>query len=242
MKNGQFVLVMSVGCALVGCGSNGASDDGAGTGSPQIVASGQVQEFGFSGESTALEGAEVCLLQTGECTTTDADGGYELIVPASTEGTLSFKADGYFKQLAVGQTDAQDMTMRTAQLVPDSLASLVAAQIGTPYPNEAQGIVTVFVYNADGSRREGATLESMTGGGKVYFMTPANTVDISLTETSEAGFVGVAEVEPGDQTFRLGGTAGEHCESELGWSTDGDTVTVPVRGGFQTLISFVCSD
>ncbi|MGB8332367.1 MAG: hypothetical protein WCE62_19745 [Polyangiales bacterium] len=191
-----------------------------------------------SDEDTPFEGAEVCVADTSNCATSDADGIVQLEIPANAELELLVTAEGYTPTLTPQTTSDQDITTQLTPLLSDQTATLLAGVLNTPYPLGDNGLAAISVLTAPVTASNngiaGVTL-TPDPGATVFYLDENEfpTRDLSAT-TAPSGAGGLIEVAPGTWELDLGGTA-SNCVIVAGWpgSTD-SSVRLPVRAGFVT--------
>lgn len=217
--------------AFAGCGDD--SND-AGT----VTVALTVVEFEPLTTDTPLEGAEVCVADTTNCATSDADGMASLEVPANAEIVFEVTATGYGATLTPQTTTDQDVATQLSPLLADSVVELLAGILGTPYPFGESGVIAISTLvepvGADGNGIAGVTYtpdQTLTS----FYLDQDEIPRLEATATAEpSGAGGFIEVAPGTYEVTLGGTA-SNCVVVAGWPGSGaGSVRLPVRAGFIT--------
>ncbi|MFZ1864001.1 MAG: hypothetical protein WAU39_07255 [Polyangiales bacterium] len=224
---------------LVGCGdSNGDGTGGTGGSADTVSVDLSVVEFEPGTTDTPLEGAEVCVSDTTNCATSDADGMVTMEVPANSEIVFEVTATGYGDTLTPQTTTDQDVTAQLSPLLADSVVTLLAGILGTSYPFEGTGVIAISSLvepvGADGNGIAGITYtpdQALTS----YYLDQDEIPRLEATATAEpSGAGGFIEVAPGTYEVTLGGTA-SNCVVVAGWPGSGaGSVRLPVRAGFIT--------
>jgi len=223
---------------LLGCSSSSESDE-------TVMLDLSVVEFEPGADmDTPFEGAEVCVADTSECATSDADGMARLEIPANSELELLVTANGYAPTLTPQTTADQDITTQVTPLLSDATATLLAGVLDTPYPPGNNGLVAVSVLTApitDNNNGIGGVTLTPDRAAVTYYLDENEfpTRDLSAT-TAPSGAGGLIEVVAGTWELELGGTA-SNCVVVAGWpgSTE-SSVRVPVRAGFITQAFVTC--
>jgi hypothetical protein len=227
---------------LVGCGDSdgdGAGGTGGTGGSVDTVTVDlSVVEFEPLTSDTPIEGAEVCVADTTNCATSDADGMVTMEVAANAEIVFEVTAEGYGPTLTPQTTTDENITTQLSPLLADSVISLLAGILGTPYPFEGTGVIAISSLveplGADGNGIAGVTYtpdETLTS----FYLDEDEIPRVEATATAEpSGAGGFIEVAAGTYEVQLGGTA-SNCVVVAGWPGSGaNSVRLPVRAGFIT--------
>ncbi len=251
---GALILVGAL--AVVGCGessSGGAGGSGgtggfAGTGgtggtAPTVTVEFTVIDFQPGEPNIPFEGAEVCVLDSSNCATSDVDGLATLEVPANSDTGFTVIAEGYTPTIAPQTTGDQDLTTLTA-ILSDTLASTLAALLNTPYPPVGTGLVALSALVApitdDENGIPGVTFTADSTASS-YYLDENEFPSLDLTETTApSGAGGYIEIAPGTLEVALGGAA-SNCIVVSGWAgSDADSLRVPIREGFFTQAFITC--
>ena len=185
-----------------------------------------------------LEGAEVCVADTGNCAISDTEGMVTLEIPADSEIELLVTADGYAPTITPQTTTDQDITTQVTPLLTDAVATVLSGALGAPYPPDGTGVVAVSVLTApiDDQDNGIAGVTLTTSGSETLFYLDENEIprsDLSAT-TEPSGAGGLIDVPPGTVELTLGGTA-TNCVIVAGWpGGDAMSVRLPVRDGYFT--------
>jgi hypothetical protein len=180
----------------------------------------------------------------------DALGTATLDVPADQEIVFTFEKEGYGKWLMPTVSDGNHDTEAQRRMYTDAQFEATAAEVQTTYPWQG-GIVGLVRFPS----RAGVTFTPVGSsvdavGDSFYFDSATNEYSLDLDAATGVvndwrlplGAGGFTEVTPGEQQFELGGTAGD-CEASWAWPGDTpNTIRIPVREGYRTYGSMVCSD
>jgi len=215
---------------FIGCGDSGSG----GTVSIDL----SVIEFEPDGSDPPFEGAEVCVSDTTNCATSDADGMVTLEIPANSEIVFEVTADGYGPTLTPQTTTDQDITTQLTPLLSDEVLGLLAGVLNTPYPPGDNGLVALSVLTAPiDAADNGIPGVTITPDRQAitYYLDENEFPSRDLTATTApSGAGGLIEVAPGTWELALGGTA-SNCVVVAVWPGSGEnTVRLPVRAGFIT--------
>lgn len=237
MLTGALAIVFA--WTLVGCGdSNDDGTGGTGGSADTVTVDLTVVEFEPLTTDTPLEGAEVCVADTTNCATSDADGMVTMVVPANAEIVFEVTATGYGPTLTPQTTTDQDVATQLSPLLADSVVGLLAGILDTPYPFEGTGVIAISTLvepvGADGNGIGGVTYtpdQTLTS----FYLDQDEIPRVEATATAEpSGAGGFIEVAPGTYEVTLGGTA-SNCVVVAGWPGNGaGSVRLPVRAGFIT--------
>ncbi|TFH26338.1 MAG: hypothetical protein E4H00_10760, partial [Myxococcales bacterium] len=147
----------------------GCTEDGAATVTLNLT----VNDF-MPGETAApVPNAEVCVLDTEDCTTTDADGLAVVALPSNAETGVSITANGFNPTVLTQTTDANFFPDQTTTLLSETIATTLAALLDIDYPLGGTGVValtTTFPLPEAGGI-PGTTLELTDGTGIGYYIT-----------------------------------------------------------------------
>jgi len=230
---------------LFGCGDSGGDGGTAGTGGSAQTVTVELAVFEFApGEANVpVPDAEVCVLDSSNCATSDAEGLVTLQVPANAETGFTVIAAGFTPTIAPQTTTDEDLTNLTP-LLADTLATALAAILNTPYPFEGTGAVALSVLVApvtdDDNGISGVTLTADRTATS-YYLDEDEFPSLDLTETiAPSGAGGYIELAAGTLEITLGGTA-SNCIIVSGWAgSDASSVRVPIEVGFFTQAFVTC--
>lgn len=228
----KLIRALAIGLVLfAGCGDDSNDAD-------TVTVALTVVEFEPLTTDTPLEGAEVCVADTANCATSDADGMVTMEVPANAEIVFEVTAAGYGPTLTPQTTTDQDVATQLSPLLADSVVSLLAGILDTPYPFEGTGVIAISTLvepvDADGNGIAGVTYtpdQTLVS----YYLDQDEIPRLDGTATAEpSGAGGFIEVAAGTYEVTLGGTA-SNCVVVAGWPGSGESsVRLPVRAGFIT--------
>ncbi|MGB5701625.1 MAG: hypothetical protein WBM48_02315 [Polyangiales bacterium] len=242
-RSKRLMVVAVLGGALALSGCSDSDDGGGGTATVQLDL--QVIEFEPGADTDPpFEGAEVCVADTTNCGTSDADGMVTLQIPANSELELLVTAEGYGPTLTPQTTTDEDITTQQTPLISDATLTVLAGALGTEYPLGENGLVALSVLTApitaDNNGIAGVTL-TPDPAATVYYLDENEIprTDISAT-TEPSGAGGLIEVAPGTYELELGATA-SNCVVVAGWpGSSASSVSLPVRAGFITQGFMTC--
>ena len=217
----------------------GCSDSNSGPSDTTVELEHQVIEFepGASMD-LPLEGAEVCVADTSNCATSDAEGMLTLQIPANAEVALLVTAEGYGPTVTPLTTAEQDISGQLTPLLTDATLAVFAGVLGTSFPTEDEGIIALSVLVAPVDAQDngiaGVTL-TPDPSGTMYYLDENEIPRLDISATTEpSGAGGLIEVAPGTWELTIGGTA-NNCVVVSGWpGSDESSVRLPVRSGFIT--------
>lgn len=213
---------------LFGCADSGGTGSG-GTGGSSDTVTIELTVIAFEpGEDNVnVPGAEVCVADSTNCATTDAEGLVVLTLPANAEIALTVIAEGFTPTLAPQTTTDVDLTMLQTAVLSDTIAALLAGVLGTPYPLGDVGLIAISALT------DPPTDDDNGIPGVTY------TLDLMAT-TAPDGVGGYIELSPGEYEITLGGTA-SNCVVVSGWpGSDDSSIRLPVRAGFFTQAFVTC--
>ena len=208
--------------------------------SPTVAVSGRV--VGLIG-SAGLADVEVCLAPDGPCTSTDADGAYQLEVEAHQEhlllldgadltpGAVAFVADETALQLA-------NVSLLSSELVAGQFAALDQLWL------EGTGVVAFSVSNGidgDGINVAGIEISVQPAAGEgPYYSTALGIPSGELTATSDNGGGVLINLAP--ELYRLQyNPLLETCELVLGWGSPKEH-QIPVLAKRVTVARIACPE
>lgn len=225
---------------------------------PFMTVSGTVVDIelgvGFTGteeptEETPVEGMEICVFEHDDipCVQTDADGKFEIAEVPNEPVLVSFTKDGYPSYLRAASSGLG--TILITRIMDDERTTENAEMLGGTYPDDATGgiVFGALTYNTEGVESPYAfsmnevinwicldevtvSLDPDSGVGPFY-VDENEQYDTSLTETSEAGWGSIYNIEPGDYTLTY-----SHPQMDCG-----QPVEVRVVAGYIThYVSGIC--
>lgn len=174
------------------------------------MASGTVVE---AAGAAPLAGARVCLPDAPAvpCATTDANGAYQIQLPAWTTDldlAVNVTAAGHLGFTGLThQTTNGVVWFSQISLMDDAAATArLQAQAGFAYPAPGKAFVLLSVFRASGGAVTGATaaLSPASGSGPVYAQ-PSGTLDPTLAATTTNGYLLFGGVTPGKLSITVAG-------------------------------------
>jgi len=233
------ILITTAAIALMGCGESSDQSSPAATVGFEL----EVIAFEPGEDDVIVSGAEVCVADTSNCGTTDANGLVELTLPANSEVTLTVVADGYGPVVSPQLTTDVDSTEIRTALLTESVTALLAGVLGTPYPFEGVGAIAVSVLTAPITAVDNGIpgVTCVLGTEPTYYLDENGFPSFDLTATTRPdGVCGYVEMAPGEYEISLGGTA-SNCAPVSAWPGSGaDSIRLPVRAGSFTQAFVVC--
>ena len=225
-------LALAGAIAFAGC-----TEDAAGTLTLNLT----VNTFEPGVDATGVPNAEVCVFDSTDCTTTDADGLAVLVLPSNTETGVTITAAGFNETVLAQNTDAAFVSEQTTTMLSESVAATLSAVLNIDYPVVGTGVIglTTLFPLPDGGGIPGTTYELTDGTGTVYYLTDDGFPTYDLTATSSFGGGGFVEVAPGVVEIDIGGAGG--CSVSQAWP--GSTATsmrLPVQDGAVTFAFVFC--
>lgn len=231
-------------------GTTGDDDDGSTTAADDTGSTGDTSGITLSGTVTnlasgdAVEGVSVCVHEHPDidCTTTNAQGVYALDDVPVGEGAIVFEGGGVFPGLFHGITPDMNETLNYFA-INHLAAALLAAALGEEI-DPALGHVGVWVVDANGDPLPHVSFEMTpaSGAGPGY-ITPESSIDPQLTETTEVGFAGWVNVDPGAVQITASHPTLDctpHAAAIVG--DEPDAIRMDVTAGYLgTTFPFVCA-
>jgi len=232
------VLALGV-LPLVGCGdSDGTAGSGGsgGSGGTGGMAKAAVHMLLKSWpEELALEGVEVCEMDTDNCVMSGDDGFADIELPAEQEVAFTLKKEGFGSYLTSAiyprGGDSELFAIATEQRLAD-----MHALVGSPFPMESTGSIYVSpVYYI-----EGMSFTLIGSDGKPYYRDENQDWDPDLSVTTTGGGGGFTEVSPGVVQLEINGA---DCTLIRGWPGDAQNrFRVPIKEGFVSRIYVNCQE
>ena len=191
--------------------------------------------------SQPLEGAQACEGDTDDnCVFSDAEGNAILWLPVDQEIFYTVRKEGYDPSLFVAVIPESGRA-DTANMPTDKIMADVYQRAMSPYPRLGTGEIAIETL----PNLEGATFELSGATGTPYYQEGRGddiTYRLDLDATTSRGAGGFLEVPPGSTvTVVFGGTAQSCAPGRSGWPGDiPNSVRVPVRAGYTTLVSVNC--
>lgn len=182
-----------------------------------------------------VEGARICIRETGACGTADDTGQLDLAVPVDGDYIIEVAADDYMPGIFPIRGDASDdewMMLMVKVAVVDALYATMGVE-----RDPAKGVAAGSALTVDGDGVAGVTGELSPASGTPYFF-DADGVPTTMGATSaEVPFFGYVNVDPGEVTL-----SGSHpdlvCENAYGpLGSTPNSVKVPVEAGTMTIVS-----
>jgi hypothetical protein len=195
-----------------------------------------------------LAGVEVCIVEGAApgCSISGADGSFSVAAPKQAKLQVTFAATGHLPIYLFTETtdEPRDFTM---YLAGDAIAGPFYTACGGTFPEANGGILLQgyrFTPPSQFQYLDGAVAGSSAGVGPCYFDTPY-VYDPQQLTTSTAGFGAALFANipttggSADVTLALAGTT---CKAfhDLVPSPAENTLRVPLRAGFQTILDVVC--
>jgi len=148
-----------------------------------------------------IAGARVCIVDRPEipCATTDANGAYDLTMPAWTaEVDIAFNvtAAGHLGFTGLVHEMPGSVTWLSAQLYDDAGATNMLAKAGFTYPAGGKAFVALSVFKGSGGAAEGLTVSSSPAGTPVYF-DKNGSPDPTLTAITTNAYLLIGNLAPG---------------------------------------------
>ena len=238
MDSIRFLGLLALAGTIMLTGCDDATDDRPGTVTLNLT----VNAFEPGVTAAPVPNAEVCVLDTEDCTTTDADGLAVVTLPADAETGVTITADGFNPSLVAQITDANLVSDQNATMLTEAIATLLADILGIDYPLVGTGVIAVTTnfQLPEGGGIPGATLELTDGTGTKYYITDGGFPTYDLAETSSFGGGGFVEVAPGVVEIDIGGSPGG-CGVAQAWpGTTATSIRLPVQDGFFTSSLVFC--
>jgi len=215
----------------------GCSEDAAGTVTLNLT----VNTFEPGVDAMGVPNAEVCVFDTTDCATTDADGLAVVMLPSNTETGVTITAAGFNETVLAQYTDAAFLSDQTTTLLSDSVAATLSAVLEVDYPPVGTGVIglTTLFQPADGGGIPGTTYTLADGTGTGFYSTDGGVPTYDLTATSSFGAGGFVEVGPGVVEIDIGGAGG--CGASQAWpGATASSIRLPVQDGGITFAFVFC--
>ena len=252
-------LVPMVGCSeTTGEGGSGG-DAGSGGSAGDGGSGGEVVEYRLMFTAIAPDGfivpvqdVQTCEADTENCALSDETGTLSLNVLPDQEILFTIEKEGYGKWLMADVSDdTRELVGVTGRRMhTDAELQTVADQLGVDYPWTG-GIVGLVINPSEVGGLTFAPAGTTVGevGESFYYDSATEAYSLVLDAGTEVAFDwnlplgagGFTEVTPGEQQFEFGGTAG-NCVASWAWPGDTpNTIRVPVREGYRTYGSMICT-
>ena len=227
-----LVLSAGLGALLVlpatGCGDSEAP--------PRAPVSVRVTEFiDQSDLQRPMPGAEVCEIDTTNCTMTDEDGMATIDLLADAEVSYTITKEGFASYLWSDVNNGQ--LEHWTWMFPEEEVTRLAGLIGTTFPGTGDGLIIIRAFTDPG------VMFDLVGESNepFYFLdggTPSRDID-ATTEDRRGGFTDVA---PGEYQIDVIGAPGP-CQPFVVWPGDqADRFKLLVRAGFISWVSVTCQE
>jgi hypothetical protein len=218
-----------------------AADGPSEAGAPTITFSGTIVSSGPS--TIPLSSGQVCVAQTTNCSTTDSQGAFSLLVPANAQVAITIQRTGYTNVLVPILTNDQDQAGWEIGTLAEAQTSANYAAIGATYPDSSTAFLAAYAEASNGSGHPGVSFQfaPAPSAGPLY-PGAADQLDAGGTSTSTWG--------EGFATFPASVTAVTitfppatlSCTSVFGgWGVPAaNAVNVPLLAGFETHVGQAC--
>ena len=202
------------------------------------------------GGEAPLAGATVCVIvpYDSPCATTDANGHYELDVPAASKAPIQLAttiyAPGHLGKTELVQETPGVLVPSAVWYVDDTLwsdadAQSFATQGAFTYPPEGTAYLVLRVLHQTGGGVTGATAILSPRSGATIYASTAGVLDPTLSNTTSSGEIVFANVTPGTFTITID-DMGNLCmpEAQIGdWPAGTGVNTVTGIVAAQTISS-----
>lgn len=229
------LTALAAAVSLVGC-----TDDDSGTVTLNLT----VNSFEPGVAAAPVPDAEVCVLDTEDCTTTDADGLAVVAFPRNTLTGVTITAEGFNTTVVAQTTNADFVSDQTTTLLSDGVGAILALGLDIEYPLVGTGVVTVNTTfsppGGAGGGIPGAAFELTDGTGTGYYVTEDGFPTYDLMATSSFGAGGFVEVAPGVVEIDIGGSPGGCGEAQAWPGTTATSIRLPVQDGAITFGFVFC--
>jgi hypothetical protein len=241
-----------MGCSeTAGTGGSGGSAGSGGTGGGEIRQY-EIRLTGVEpdGSNPFIEGVEVCQVDTENCALSNEFGTATLNVLADQEIAFTIEKEGYGKWVMADVSGENTETIADRRMYTDAQLEAVAGQLNTEYP-WTDGIVGLVINPSDVEGLTFAPVGSTVGavGESFYYDSATDEYSLDLEAGTAVaanwllplGAGGFTEVTPGVQQFEFREPGG-NCEASWAWPGDmPNTIRVPVREGYRTYGSLICT-
>ena len=215
-----------------------------GTGSSSVTLTGQITEFepDSQGPGVPIADVEICQFGSFNCAFTDENGEYGLWLLQNRNVELSIVKEGFGSVLIARFSGTKDL-VGDAIMASDAVLSELAGEIGTAYPPDGTGSLTVTTFQgsvSDGNSLAGVSYALFGSNGRSFYVNDSGVPETSLTETQTSGTGGFVELAPVVVTLQLSG-AGVNCTADNSWSAAASNAfRLPIRVGFTTQCAVSC--
>jgi hypothetical protein len=193
----------------------------------------------------ALTGAQVCVAQTTNCSTTDSQGAFALHIPANAQVAITIQRSGYTNVLVPIITNTLDQTGWEIGTLAAATTTANYQTAGATYPDPSKSFLAAFASTANGqSGHANVTFQyapAPTLGPTYTDATGAASANATSTSTWGEGIAtfpsSVSQVVVTFQPSTLS------CASNFGgWPAMGaNAVLVPLLPGFETHVGQACA-
>lgn len=215
----------------------GCTEDAAGTVTLNLT----VNSFEPGEAAAPVPNAEVCVLDTEDCTTTNANGLAVVALPRNTETGVTITAEGFNTTVVAQTTNADFVSDQATIMLSDGVAALLALGLDLEYPLVGTGVVnvnTTFSSPPAGVGIPGSTFELTDGTG--YYVNEDGFPTYDLMATSSFGAGGFVEVTPGVVEIDIGGSPGG-CGVAQAWpGSTATSIRLPAQDGAFTSCVVFC--
>ncbi len=192
-----------------------------------------------------LVGVRVCAAERDEvpCSTTRADGGVTIALPADSELMLACTIETHAPMYMTLKTPAANFDVGIFRLIDKKTAAAFVVAAGAP-EDPARGIVLANVYDELERREQRVadatfTLDPAEGTGPVYGGAIGVPVP-GLTGSTTGGPGMFFNLSPGNRTVKIAHPS-RRCVRGFGWPTPSETsIRTKVYAGGLSTVTFVC--
>jgi hypothetical protein len=198
-----------------------------------------------SGPSTIpLSGAQVCVAQTSNCSTTDGQGAFSLDIPANAQLAITIVRAGYTNVLVPIVTTTQDPDGWEIGTFLATETTANYANLGVTYPDSSTAFLAMFATTSNGQGGEAGVSFQLTPAASngPFYIDATDDAGAAGTSTSTAGFAIAAYPSSVASTTIVYLPQTLSCSSNFGgWPAQGvNAVLVPLLAGFETHVGQGC--
>lgn len=220
------LLIPALALFAVACADSPAHDSADTDAGPTVALELTVGDFLFL---EGVEGLDVCVMNTDNCTVTDEDGLAILTVAADSDIGVTIAGEDYTPTLLPYRTTSEDLVV-SIYPSPMVITELVHGHLGLDW---SKGHVTVTLHQS-----EGFVAEIETGEAVHYWNDLSSALDADLTQTSQSGRMSVVNVS-GDTVMTISGPG--NCTPRVHYWSDGpNRVVLPILSGHKTGVTLDC--